>query len=234
MNKEEAATAIFKCLAEEEKFSWDAFSALSNAATAFIALLALFIAVAGLKTWKKQSLALERHNLAKRIIQNLHSRKIEVKKVRNPLSYLNTSKYLSPEIDPARILWKSNIDSFLERIIGLEGLQALANSDLIEAELILPKETVSSIKKINALEKELVENIYENIEATRPPPSEGFTDYEYDAEYIKELNERERYKKRRLIIYGVGGDRDEFSTKLYQAHEECIKRLKSSLIHNAK
>lgn len=211
--------------------SWDAVSAISTAFTGFVALLALIAAIAGLNTWKKQSLATERHQLAKRLIQNLYRRKLAIETIRNPFSQHDLSKYMSPEIDPKRRLWLATIDEAKNRFNKLEEQKSAVQPDLLEADLILSKLTTQTLREFEELEKTLIKNLNANLEATRPPPSDDFPDDYYDEDHIKSLNENGRNIERRRIIFGAGGTGDEFNNQIERAYAACVDELKKHLIN---
>ncbi|MBA1257638.1 hypothetical protein [Pseudomonas oryzihabitans] len=234
MNRLELSKTISSCIAAPNTWPWDAISAISTALTGFFTFIALITAVKGLNTWKKQSLALEKHQLAKRLIQNTYKRKMAISAIRNPFSQHDLSKYLSPDIDPKRKLWLASIDEIKNRFSKLEEQKSAAQPDLVEADLLIPESVTQKFKDLEALEHILAESLHDHIEATRPLPSDDFPDDHYDEDYIKSLNENGKNRQRRRIIYGTGGDSDEFNKKIESAYFECIDELKKYLIHSPK
>lgn len=234
MNAIEISKNISNCLTPSYTWPWDAISAVSTAFTGLATFLALIAAIAGLNTWKKQSLAQEKHHLAKRLIQNAYRRKMAISTIRNPFSQHDLSKYSSPEIDPKRRLWLASIDEIKNRFSKLEEQKSAAQPDLLEADLIFPQSITTRFQELEALEIILTENLHDHIEATRPSPGDDYPDDYYDEDYIRSLNENGRNNQRRRIIYGTGGERDEFNKKVETAYIECIKELKTQLMSQPK
>ena len=185
------------------------------------AMVAAYVGLQGLDTWKRQIKSNTEYELAKKILTSLYKLREAIRSVRNPfLQYSpepDLPKEKLEELDKREKDWYAYMQAYQKRWDPVNDAKAELLANIFEAEVVWGSEILEKIKQLNPIINELFAVIQEHIEDKNPNK-----DYSIDRERRKEL--------RKILYFMSVEEEDIYFNKLKKVISEIEEELKPHIM----
>lgn len=199
----------------------DWFSVLKDIILLIVAIVGVFSAIFGLKTWRKQLKGNTEYELARRLLKAVYHARDQIKYIRNPFmgggeisQAIKESGMEIDQTDPKHSI-KSSRAVYSLRWKYLSEVLSELKIELLEAEVLWGKDINNIFKEFYKCVSDLNFAIYQHLNA-----KDGYFKLDF-----------EELKKNDLIIYDTSDDptKNEFSGKIIQAVETIENFIRPKL-----
>ncbi|MEY0555060.1 hypothetical protein AB7334_02760 [Providencia rettgeri] len=204
------------------EFIKDAIEVVVPLAGVVVSLVGAYVALSGLKTWKKQLKWKEDHQLAKDILIVLTKYQNAVHQVRNPAIFeyekIKVSNDIRHTYTPEQVEYIEYESVYVERLKPVSQYHSELQALGIEADALWNKNITNLIKEIFHLELKLALAIRSHLSTMNPKISEAQKKY-----HIEKTPETDK-----VIYFGISSD-DEFSNEFNEKKYPLVRVIQSKI-----
>lgn len=180
--------------------------------TSLAAIAAVVIAAIGLQTWRRQLKATEDSNLARRILISLYKVKAEIANLRRPLrevSIPESDNKFDDQVQNEAFAkqYQAEWNALVRELAELEALS-------VEAQAVWDLKFNKYLADVRGVANELRQHISEHLAMKRDNLYESYLDK----------------KEIRKVLFGIGGDDDDFAKKVDAAIEKVDSQVRPRFI----
>lgn len=187
-----------------------------------VSLVGIYVAISGLRTWKKQLKWKEDHQLAKDILIILTKYQNAVHQVRNPAIFeyekIKVSNDIRHTYTSEQVDYIEYESVYVERLKPVSQYHSELQALAIEADALWNKNITDLLKEIFHLELKLVLAIRSHLSTMNPKISESQKKH-----YIEKTPETDK-----VIYFGIGSD-DEFLNEFNDKKYPLVRVIQSKI-----